>query len=53
MSEKTLKSGDVEINKKKFHTFKQPITFNLVDIQKIVLSDNVKHNNKGFNYFTG
>ena len=48
MSEKAPKS-----NKKKFHTFKQPITLNLVNIEEIVLSDKFKHNNKDFNYFTG
>ena len=41
MSEKALKCGDVEINKKKFHTFKKQITLNLVDIDKIVISDEI------------
>ena len=30
MSEKTLKFDDVEVNKKEFHVFKQPITLNLL-----------------------
>ena len=46
MSEKTLKFGDVVINKKEFHTSKKPIALNLVDI------DN-KDNNKDFKYFIG
>ena len=31
MSEKTLKFGDVNVNKKRIHAFRQPITLNLVD----------------------
>ena len=30
-----------------------PITLNLVDIGKIVISDKFKHNNKDFKYFIG
>ena len=43
MSEKTLKSGDVEVNKKEFHASKQPIALNLVHENKIVTSDKFKH----------
>ena len=32
MSEKTLTFGDVEVNKKKFHAFKQAINLNSLDI---------------------
>ena len=40
MSEKTLKFDDVKVKKKKkIHTFKQPITLNLVDVNKIAISD--------------
>ena len=39
MSEKALKFGDVEVNKKEFHASKQPIALNLVDTDKIVISD--------------
>ena len=46
MSEKTLKFGDIVINKKEFHTSKKPIALNLVGI------DN-KDNNKDFKYFIG
>ena len=42
MSEKTLKFGDVEFNKKEFHASKQPIALNLVDIDKVVKSDKFK-----------
>ena len=36
MSEKTLKFGNVEVNKKEFHASKKPIALNLVDIVIIV-----------------
>ena len=48
MSEKTLKFNDVEVNKKKFHASKQPITLNSVLINKIVVSDKFEHSDKGF-----
>ena len=51
MSEKALKFGDVETNKKKNHAFNQPITLNLVDKDTIVITDNLKHSNKGSKYF--
>ena len=50
---KTQKFDNVEVNKKTFHTFKQPITLNLVDIDKIVMSDKCKHSDDGFKYFIG
>ena len=51
MSEKRLKFNDVEVNKKEFHAFKQPITLNLLDIDKIVVSDKFEHSDKVFKYF--
>ena len=51
MSEKTLKFGDVEVNKKEFCVSKKPIALNLVDIDKIVISDKFKHSDKGSKYF--
>ena len=53
MSDKTLKFGDVEVNKKGFNTFKISITLNLLDIDKIVISDKFKHSDKGSKYFVG
>ena len=50
-SEKTLKFGDVKVNKKKFHVFNQTITLYLVDTEKIVVFDKCKHSDKGFQYF--
>ena len=53
MSEKILKFGNVIVNKKEFHRAKQPISLNLVDIEKIVVSDEFKHSDKGCKYFIG
>ena len=53
MSDKKLKFGDVEVNKKEFHAYKQSIALNLLDIDKIVMSDKFKHSDKGSKYFIG
>ena len=53
MSEKALKFGNVIINKKEFHAFKQVIALNLVNTDKTVVSDKFKHNGKGFQYIIG
>ena len=53
MSEKTLKFDNIQANKKYFHACKQAIDLNLVDINKIVISDKFKHRDKGFKYFIG
>ena len=50
MSEQTLKFGDILINKKEFHASKQAIALNLVNTNKIVVSDKFKHNDDGFKY---
>ena len=47
MSEKTLKFGDIVINKKEFHASKQAIALNLVDTDKIVISDEFRHSATG------
>ena len=41
------------VNKIEFHTSKQSITLNLVDISKIVVSDIFKHSDDGSKYFIG
>ena len=51
MSEKRLKFNDVEVDNNEFHAFKQTITLNLLDIEKIVISDKFKHGDKGFKCF--
>ena len=53
MSGKTLKIDNVKVNKNKFHASKQAIDLNLVDINKIVISDKFKHRDKSFKYFLG
>ena len=44
MSEKTLKSNNIRLNKKEFHKSKQPINFMSVTVDQIVVSDKFKHN---------
>ena len=42
------------VNKnKKIHNSKQPIDFNLVSVDQIVISGRFKHNDYGFKYFIG
>ena len=53
MSGKTLKFGNIEVNRKEFYVFKQAIDLSLVYINKIVISDKFKQNDKGFKDFTG
>ena len=51
--EKTLiKSGDIEIEKQKFHQHKIPISIKNIDVNKIVVSNKVSFDKKGFKYFT-
>ena len=50
-SEKTLKLGVVEVDKKEFHASEQPTALDLVDINQIVTSDKFKHSDKGCKYF--
>ena len=53
MSKKILKFDDVEVNKKEVHASKQQIALDLEDIDKILVFDKFKHNDKGFQYFAG
>ena len=53
MSEQTLKFGDIVVNKKEFHASKQAIALNLVDTNKIVVSDKFKHSDDGSKYSIG
>ena len=43
MSKQTLKFGNAVVNKKEFHASKQAIALNLVDTNKIVISDEFKY----------
>ena len=51
MSEKTLKFDNIEVNRKEFCKPKQPIGLELVDINKIVISDKFKHSDDVFKCF--
>ena len=53
MSEQTLKLSDIMVNKKEFHASKQEIALNLVNTNKIVVSDKFKHSDDGSKYFIG
>ena len=48
MSEKTLKFGNIRINKKEFHKSKQSIDLMSINVDQIVISDKFKHSSKGF-----
>ena len=53
MSEKTLKSNNIKVNKKEFYKSKEPIDLMSVNLDQIIVSDKFKHNNKDFKYFIG
>ena len=53
MSEQTLKFDDVIVNEKKFHASKQATALNLVDKDKMVVSDKFKYSDNGSKYFIG
>ena len=53
MNEKTLKFGNIWVNKKEFHKSKQPINLDLVNLDQIVVSDKLKHSDDGFKFFIG
>ena len=53
MSDKTLKSDNIRVNKKELHKFKQPIDLDLKNVDQIVVSDKFKHSDGGFKYFIG
>ena len=53
MGKQTLKFNDIVVNKKEFHTSKQPINLNLVDTDKIVVSGKFKYSDNGSKYFIG
>ena len=49
MREKTLKFDNIRIDEKEFHESKQPINLDLVNVDQIVISDKLQHNDDGFN----
>ena len=50
MSEKTLKFGNVRVNKKEFYKSKQPINLDLINVDQIVVSDKFKHSDNSLKY---
>ena len=48
ISEKTLKFGNIRVNKKEFHRSKQPIDLMSVNINQKVVSGRFKHSDKYF-----
>ena len=53
MSEQTLKLGNVVVSKKEFHASIQAISLNLVDTNKIVVSEKSDYSGDGSEYFVG
>ena len=53
MSEKTVKFNNIRLNKKEFRKPKEPIDLMSVNVDQIIVSEKLKHNNKGFKYFIG
>ena len=53
MSEKTLKSNNISLNKKELYKSKERIDLMSVNVDQIVVSDIFNHNNEGFKYFIG
>ena len=50
MTEKTLKFNNIRVNKEKFQKSKEPIDLMSVNIDQIVISGKLKHNEDGFKY---
>ena len=53
MSEKTLKFGNIRVNKNEYHKSKWPIGLGLVNVNQIVVPDKFTHSDDGFKYFIG
>ena len=46
-----MKFDNAELNKEEFHTSKQPIALNLVNLNHILMSDKFEHSDTGCKYF--
>ena len=51
--EKVINFGDIEIQRQEFYQHKGPISIKIIDIDKIVVSNEVSFGEKGFKYFIG
>ena len=53
MSEKRLKFNNIKLNKKEFHKSEELTDLLSVDVDQIVVSYKLKHNDEGFKHFIG
>ena len=53
MSSQKIKFGEKEVDKKDFHSSKQPILLDSVDKSKIVISDKWRINDTSIKFFIG
>ena len=53
MNEKTPTFENIRLNKKEFYKSKQPINLDFENLDQIVASDKLKHNDDGFKNFIG
>ena len=53
MSEKILKFNNIRLNKKEFNKSKETIDLLSVEVDQIVVSYKLKHNDEGFKHFIG
>ena len=53
MSEKALKFDNIKANTKEFHKSKQPADLDLINVDRIAVSDEFNHSDGGFKYFIG
>ena len=53
MNEKKLKFDNVEVNKKESHVSKQSVSWNLSNVNQILISDKFKNSYTDFKYFIG
>ena len=53
MSKKTLKFSNIRLNKETFHEYKEAIDLFSVNVDQIVVSNKLKHNNESFKHFIG
>ena len=53
MNEKTLRFNNIILNKKNIHRSKESIDLLSVDLDRIVVSCKLKHNDEGFKHFIG
>ena len=51
MSSQKIKSGDKEVDKKKFYSSKEAIFLDSIDLSKIVISNKWKINDTIYKYF--